>query len=287
MCPRFAGTPENTIGLDRAPTPQILRLSSSDPLHSQKWPYCGAYLIHSGTITSDPSRDLAAFAHASTEALNVPETSHVLLAAEARSMVRNLALVAAPHRQRGLVCRARDQFTVSPLFRRASTYCDRTFAEWYILSPRHLSPLPPNQVIGPGVYNLHALDPETRADWARHIAQWIRAHAMQSSDPVRWTLFASQRYADMLCRASADLAFDLPLTGLRLGERVRWFDERLLVTSRVCIPAVMVLHSPNWSLALCDSGHYDATACDRQTGSCGGPRRKENRICPRLAASST
>ena len=148
-------------------------------------------------------------------------------------MVRKLALVAAPHRQRGLVCRARDQFSISPLFRRASAYCDRSFAEWYILSARHPVPILPNQVIGPGVCSLHALEADARMEWANHIAQWLNTQTAKSSDPIQWTLFASQRYADLLCRASPDVMIELPLLGLRLGERVRWFDERLHVSQRI------------------------------------------------------
>ncbi len=41
------------------------------------------------------------------------------------------------------------------------------------------------------------------------------------------------RAADLLLRAAPDLAFELPLSGLRLRERIQWLDLRLRVRARL------------------------------------------------------
>jgi len=46
-------------------------------------------------------------------------------------------------------------------------------------------------------------------------------------------LFASQRYADLLARVAPELPIELPLGGLPLRDRLRWYDERLRVRSRL------------------------------------------------------
>jgi hypothetical protein len=38
---------------------------------------------------------------------------------------------------------------------------------------------------------------------------------------------------ELLARAAPDLRFDAPLGGLTLGQRLRWYDERLQVRPRL------------------------------------------------------
>ena len=150
-------------------------------------------------------------------------------------MARQIGLVAAAKARRGGILRARDQFEVSPVFRRARDYCERSGMEWYILSGSHHL-LAPHQVIGPDDAFVHALSAEERAQWAAEVALRLQRLRDRSSEPVRFTLLASQRYADLLMRAAPDLPLDLPLSGLDLASRLRWFDHQLRVRSRLLGP---------------------------------------------------
>lgn len=147
-------------------------------------------------------------------------------------MTRRIGLVAAAKLRRGGILRARDQFDSSPVFRRTRDYCERAGIEWYILSGKHYL-LAPQQVIGPDDVFVHALDPDARAAWAAEVAARLRALAERSGEPTTFTLLASQRYADLLARAAPDLPLDLPLSGLDLAARLRWFDHHLRVRSRL------------------------------------------------------
>jgi hypothetical protein len=147
-------------------------------------------------------------------------------------MATTIALIAASRRQRGTICRAADQYDLSPVFRRARDFCERTYAEWYILSARHYM-LSPQQVIGPDDTSIHILDADDRYIWAEHVARILIARQERSAEPVAFALYASQRYADLLQRAAPTLTFELPLSGLGLVERLRWFDQRLCVRSRM------------------------------------------------------
>jgi hypothetical protein len=145
---------------------------------------------------------------------------------------QKIALVAAPKRQRGIVCRAADQYDPSPVFRRAREYCQRHYSEWLILSVRHRL-LSPHQVIGPGELTFNTLSGEERAAWIECVAAHLRARYERSADPLAFVLYTSQRHADLLMRAAPDLTFELPLSGLRLRERIEWYDERLRLQPRV------------------------------------------------------
>jgi len=148
------------------------------------------------------------------------------------AMARQIGLVAAAKARRGGILRARDQFDVSPVFRRTRDYCERAGMEWYILSGSHHL-LAPHQVIGPDDAFIHALSAAQRAAWASEVALRLARMRERSGEPLTFTLLASQRYADLLIRAAPDLPLDLPLSGLDLASRLRWFDHRLRVRSRL------------------------------------------------------
>jgi uncharacterized protein DUF6884 len=150
-------------------------------------------------------------------------------------MARQIALVAAPRARRGGILRARDQFDASPLFRRARDYCERAGMEWYILSATH-SLLAPLQVVGDGGGAVQALGAEERLRWAGEIAAHLDALMARSGQPLVFMLLASQRYADLLTRAAPHLPLMTPLSGLGVSARLRWFDERLRVRSRLLAP---------------------------------------------------
>ncbi len=150
-------------------------------------------------------------------------------------MARQIGLVAAAKARRGGILRARDQFDLSPVFRRARDYCDRAGLEWYILSGSHYL-LAPHQVIGPDDAFVHALSADERNAWATEVCHRLCGLQERSSEPLTFTLLASQRYAELLVRAAPDLPLDTPLGGLSLGERLRWFDSHLVVRSRLLPP---------------------------------------------------
>lgn len=71
-----------------------------------------------------------------------------------------------------------------------------------------------------------------RIRWAESAARQIRLHAERFATPPTFVLYASQRYAEALQRAAPDLTFELPLCGMSLRDRLRWYDERLQTRSR-------------------------------------------------------
>lgn len=147
--------------------------------------------------------------------------------------------MAAPKRHRGCICRASSQYDVSPVFRRARDYCERTYGEWYILSTAH-GILPAHRVIGPGAEVALDVPPaRSRAEWVARVSATLRERATRSAEPLVFVLYASQRHAELLVRANPALTFELPLCGKTLYERLRRYDERLRISSRILgLPAL-------------------------------------------------
>jgi hypothetical protein len=147
-------------------------------------------------------------------------------------MAQRIGLVAAPRQQRGVVCRARDQYDPALVFRRARDYCERTYDTLYVLSPTH-GVVASQQVIGPDAAPFMALDAEGRQRWAEGVATRLRALCERSAEPPTFYLYAGQRVASVLLRAAPFAAIERPLSGLSLGAQLRWYGERLRVTSRI------------------------------------------------------
>jgi len=58
-------------------------------------------------------------------------------------------------------------------------------------------------------------------------------HPQRRAEPLIFVLYASQRHAEVLQRANPDLVFELPLSGMSLYRRLRWYDDRLRIASRM------------------------------------------------------
>ena len=143
-----------------------------------------------------------------------------------------IGLLSASRMQRGGVYPAAQQFDRSPLFRRARDYCERAFDEWFVLCPgRPL--LAPRQVIGAAPAKLDDLVAEERLVWAEMVGRTLREMVAQRSGEAHFVALASQRTVELLARVAPDLRFEAPLSGLTLGQRLRWYDERLRVRRRL------------------------------------------------------
>ncbi|HEX6819022.1 MAG TPA: hypothetical protein VF120_11660 [Ktedonobacterales bacterium] len=140
--------------------------------------------------------------------------------------IHEIGLVASSWRQRGTICRATDQFSPSPVFRRARDYCERAFDEWYILTPRYPLALP-HQVVGPCTMRIADLGGEERICWVAELSQRLGERWRRSRYPIRFVLFSGARTAELVQRAVPFAEVVLPHAGLSLAERMRWYDERL------------------------------------------------------------
>ncbi len=147
-------------------------------------------------------------------------------------MTQRIGLVAAPRQQRGAVCRARDQYDPSAVFRRARDFCERTYDALYVLTPTH-GLVAAQQVIGPDATPFTALNAIERQRWAESVAAALRDLCERHAAPPTFYLYAGQRMATVLLRAAPFAHIERPLGGLGVGAQLRWYNERLRVTQRI------------------------------------------------------
>ncbi len=112
---------------------------------------------------------------------------------------------------------------VSPWFRKARRYVDRTGRPWFILSAKH-GLVHPDEVISPYELTLNNMPLAGRRQWASRTLTQLEPYL----DGVKCVVFfAGQRYREFLepPLRSRGLTVSVPMAGLRVGEQLSWLNK--------------------------------------------------------------
>ena len=121
--------------------------------------------------------------------------------------------------------KAKDLYS-SPWFGKAKTYVESTGRRWFILSAKY-GLVEPNREIDPYDRSLNSMPIAERREWAEDVSNELRLH-MTDIDTIY--ILAGQRYREFLVpklRDYDDVNVVVPMEGLRIGEQLRWLDERI------------------------------------------------------------
>ncbi len=129
-----------------------------------------------------------------------------------------IGLVACSKAKRDHAVPARELYT-SPLFRKASAYCERVYGEWYILSAKY-GLVHPDTVIEPYDLTLGEATKFERREWAG----WVRTQLGERGFEYRhFAIHAGANYARHLLPL---LHADWPVKGLGIGQQLAWYTSR-------------------------------------------------------------
>ena len=114
---------------------------------------------------------------------------------------------------------------VSPWFRKARSYADRSGQSWFVLSAKYGLVLP-DQVISPYDFTLNTMPIAGRRQWASRVLTQLRPYLSGVESVV---FLAGQRYRQFLepSLRSRGLIVCAPMKGLGIGEQLRWLNKRL------------------------------------------------------------
>ena len=121
--------------------------------------------------------------------------------------------------------KAKNLYT-SPWFGKAKTYVESTKQRWFILSAKYRL-VEPNCRINPYEKSLNSMPIKERREWAEDVFKQLRAHI---TDIDTIYILAGQRYREFLVpmlRDCDDMNICVPMEGLRIGEQLRWLNERI------------------------------------------------------------
>ena len=102
---------------------------------------------------------------------------------------------------------------------------ESTKQRWFILSAKY-GLVEPNREIGSYDSSLNSMPIAERREWAEDVSDELRLH-MTDIDTIY--VLADLRYREFLVpklREYGDVNVVVPMEGLRIGEQLRWLDER-------------------------------------------------------------
>jgi hypothetical protein len=130
------------------------------------------------------------------------------------------ALIACTKLKRGVACPAKSLYEPSALFRKALRHCQRAGKQVLILSAKH-GVVHPEAVLQPYDVTLKTMGRAQKRSWGEKVTEQLR-ELIPAGASVE--LHAGREYTqdiDLTCYHVLD-----PLRGLRLGERMRWYDDQ-------------------------------------------------------------
>jgi hypothetical protein len=114
---------------------------------------------------------------------------------------------------------ARELYSASDLFKKAAAYCAANLDGWFVLSAKY-GLVEPDRALEPYDVTLKAMSSSERRRWGMRAAEQLR----QLGD-VALEAHAGAYYVQPLL--DAGVVLDNPLRGLSIGQRKRWYLERL------------------------------------------------------------
>ncbi len=137
---------------------------------------------------------------------------------------RRIALVACVGKKKSWALPGRDLY-VSHWFQKASVYAREVADEWYILSAKH-GLLTPETVIEPYDETLTWMPAANRRAWASRVLDQMKG-VLEAGDEI--VILAGKSYREHLVGPIREMgcSVHVPMEGLRIGEQLRWLNQRL------------------------------------------------------------
>ena len=136
-----------------------------------------------------------------------------------RESAPRVGLVSCSKAKLDKAARARDLYSPSDLFRKVSSYCDAHCDRWYVLSAKY-GLVDPEAVIEPYDLTLAKMPRAEQRRWGQRVALQLRRLG-----DVLLEAHAGRNYLWPL--ESAGLEVSTPLDGLAIGQRKRWYLQRM------------------------------------------------------------
>lgn len=116
----------------------------------------------------------------------------------------------------------------SAYFKKARSYAEANHDVWYILSPKHRLLEPDGPAIEPyDEDTLQSMSEEEQEVWAQAVFEQLRQDVLNTGN--RLVFHTGRDYFDLLAPLleDADVETELPTEGLRLGQMLTWYNDRL------------------------------------------------------------
>lgn len=139
-----------------------------------------------------------------------------------------IGLVSCTKRKKESAAKPKDLYEPSALFRKAREYVEQNHDEWYVLSAKHHMLNPEGPAIEPYDETLTSTGVDDRRSWSQTVIEQLEDRELLVEDNTL-VIHAGAAYYDEL-RPLLDpepVDIEIPTEGLRMGETLAWYNERI------------------------------------------------------------
>lgn len=118
---------------------------------------------------------------------------------------------------------------ISDYFRKMRSYAEEQHDDWWILSARHGLLEPEGEPIEPYNETLKDAGIEERQEWAERVHGQMQDHGLLEGGAIFVVHAGEDYYGELqpLLEQHDGVSVELPTKGLRFGETISWYKERL------------------------------------------------------------
>lgn len=139
-----------------------------------------------------------------------------------------IGLVSCTKSKREEATKPADLYLESTFFRKAREYVEANHDAWYILSAKHHLLDPDGPPIQPYDDTLSGASVDRKREWSQTVYEQLKENNLLA-DGNRLVLHAGRDYYDELLPLpdSDQVDVETPTDGLRYGETLAWYNERI------------------------------------------------------------
>jgi len=139
-----------------------------------------------------------------------------------------IGLVSCTKSKREQAAKPADLYMESTFFQKAREYVEANHDSWYVLSAKHHLLDPDGPPIEPYDDTLSGASVNRKRDWAQTVHEQLQENNLLT-DGTRLVFHAGRDYYDELLPLleSSQVDVETPTDGLRYGETLAWYNDRL------------------------------------------------------------
>lgn len=139
-----------------------------------------------------------------------------------------IGLVSCTKRKKESAAEPKDLYEPSALFRKARSYVTQTHDEWYVLSAKHHVLVPDGPEIDPYDETLTNAGIDERREWSRTVVNQLKERERLVEGNTLAIHAGAAYYEELLPLLDSEpVDIEIPTEGLRMGETLSWYNERI------------------------------------------------------------
>lgn len=139
-----------------------------------------------------------------------------------------IGLVSCTKRKKESAAKPKDLYEPSALFRKVRSYVTQTHDEWYVLSAKHHVLEPDGPEIAPYDETLTNASIDERREWSRVVVDQLDERGRLVAGNTLVIHAGAAYYEELLPLLETEpVDIAIPTEGLRMGETLAWYDERI------------------------------------------------------------